>query len=46
MRHYLAYSFVGVIVSRAMQKTVYKNSRAHWIRDCLAGHKPFSELLR
>lgn len=44
MRHYLAYSLVGVLTSRLLQKTIYKNSRAHWIRDCLAGYESFSRL--
>lgn len=44
MREYIAYSFIGVVVSRVLQKCVYTNSRAHWIRDCLAGNQPFSQL--
>ena len=44
MRQYLAYSLVGRLFSRLLQKLVYKNARAHWVRDCLAGYKSFNDL--
>jgi hypothetical protein len=44
MRNAIAYSLLGVYVSRFLQATVYTKCRAHWIRDALAGNKDFSEL--
>jgi hypothetical protein len=46
MRAAIAYSPVGKIASRMLQKLVFKNSRAHWIRDWFAGFKRLSDLKR
>ena len=44
MRQYLAYNLPGIYLSRLLVKTMFKNCRAHWVRDVLAGNKPLAEL--
>ena len=38
-REYLAYSIAGVYLSRLLRVVYFRNARAHWIRDCLAGNQ-------
>jgi len=46
MRNYLAHSILGIYLSRLLQKAIYTNCRAHWIRDALAGDIDFARLAR
>ena len=42
VREYLAYSIAGVYLSRFLRVVYFKNARAHWIRDCLAGNQKWA----
>ena len=39
LREYFAYSIAGVYLSRLLRVVYFRNARAHWIRDCLAGNQ-------
>lgn len=42
VREYCAYSITGVYLSRFLRVVYFKNARAHWIRDCLAGNQKWT----
>ncbi len=44
MRHQIAHSYIGHVVSRMIRAVMYPNARAHWVRDCMAGDQPWSAL--
>ena len=44
LRDILAYSKLGRLTAHILQRTIYKNSRIHWIIDCLAGYNSFNKL--
>jgi hypothetical protein len=36
IREKIAYSFIGKLIAKALQASIYKNERLHWVQQRLA----------